>query len=863
MNDAEGSIAIDRHPAPAGNQPARLSLSFIVALVMLPAILAAQPTFDIGDSELAIWANAGSQTPVLFTVKNLIFDADLMSTHRYKGVDGGQIPTGNTWGYEGPWSFDAATGDIDLVRDTLGCSDYEIQVAGVTFRLNLIDANWGAGSTTSVYRLLIEAHGQGVRFWVREPGSTGNWSATSIAISNGGSYSYWELVQAAFPNDGYVRERTTFNNKRFHVTGTDDQLPLPSTQVVNAKLDVDLDVHVDACVPYGRSLLIEGFDETGYGTSATTLRFDDATGLTVYGSLRTVETQYQNEYIYFTSSSADPAPGDWDGIHGDAPSYLYLNRCSVFYAAIGLHIEDCYTVEGYDIKVAHSLYDGLRISGSSGLFDDLTASQNAGDNLDIESSDLSVYNSHFTQSGYGNGVLVGANSAVLLSDCDIYYNRQCGVVAYADVNLTIDSCDIYDNGTVPGEYWMGVYAYFNGIPTVIRHSRIHGQYQGIRATGSSMFGYERHSDPVTWDNPDSLGRNCVYWNEYNLFGYEALYEFAKTYYDRSVPHYQGGENSIFDPGSLQGDFELSTAFLHRNWWNGNHIFNVNNSTVTTWDELPSDSAGCPVENFRSSQSPITASWNPQAASLYSSWYTLTADSLKTLLYGQRVSLSALDALTGFERVWRIADTATVEAWFKQVVAHSSRPEVLRPAYRYIAAARQRAGDYSGATQAWLATVGYAVYGGTGYIASQAMAAIAMHLGGSQGSARASVDTLLKQYPDSPEVLMADWIVGNASTPRRRALREVALPARGWELNAPWPNPAAGMAMISFTLPESAEVDVTVHDVLGRMLRRIAAGTYPAGTTSVRLHAAELPAGLYLLRMTSGGETRTRTLRIVR
>ena len=72
-----------------------------------------------------------------------------------------------------------------------------------------------------------------------------------------------------------------------------------------------------------------------------------------------------------------------------------------------------------------------------------------------------------------------------------------------------------------------------------------------------------------------------------------------------------------------------------------------------------------------------------------------------------------------------------------------------------------------------------------------------------------------------------------------------------------------MAMISFTLPESAEVDVTVHDVLGRMLRRIAAGTYPAGTTSVRLHTAELPAGLYLLRMTSGGETRTRTLRIVR
>ncbi len=839
-------------------------LTAITLIVTVIATATAQPSFDIGNSEVAVWAN-GASTTVGFTVKNLIFDADLKSTHRHAIVSGGSIQNGYAWGYEGPWSYDAAAGDITAVWDTIGCSDYEISLDNdnLKFRLNLIDANWGAGSTTTVYRLLIEWDGSDARIWVRTPGSTGTWSTTPTDVVDGGRYSYWGLVQDAFNGAGYTRERTTCNNKRFHVTGTDDQLPLPSTQVTTATLDVNLDVHVDAFVPSGRTLLIEGFDDPA-ASDNTTLLFDSQTGLTVYGSLWTVKTQYTSEYVYFTSSAGSPSPGDWDGIHGDAPSFLYLNRCSVFYAAIGLYIENCYSVEGSAVTVSYSSGDGVRIDGSSGLFDDLASTQNGQDNLDVTDSDLYFYNSFFALSGYGNGVLAGDNSTVLLSDCESYYNRQCGVVAYTNVDLTIDSCDIYENGSSPDEYWMGVYAYLNGKPTVIRHSRISGHDEGVRSVGSSIFGYERHSDPVTWDNPDSLGRNCVFQNDYNLYGYEAIYEFAKTYDDGGVPHYQGGENSIFDPGTLQGSFELSTAWLHRDWWDGNTVFNVNNSTVTTNDALTADSAGCVIEDAMfPGASSITANWNPQAEALYRSWYKLTADSLATLLYRQRSALSALDALTGLERIWRIADSATVEAYFQRIIANTTRPEVLRPAYRYIAAARQRAGDYGGATQAWLATAQYAAYGGTGYVASQAMAAIAMHLAGSRTSARASIDTLLQAYPQSPEVRMADWIVGNGTTPKRAGAHERGAPETGWKLHAPWPNPAMGTTMISFTLDEAADVDVVMYDILGRMVRRLAAGSSPAGTTNIALNTADLPTGLYLLRMTTAGMTKMRTLRIVR
>lgn len=859
--EARKSVTNSRPGRNAGN-PTLNHLSLFFFLAFIPATLFAQPNFDIGNSEVAVWNNSGNSTTFIFSAAGLIFDADLKLTHRFAHNDAptSTFPIGAAWGYEGPWSFDTRAGDITNVVDTLGCGEYSFTVSNTIFRLNLIDAKWGAGSTTSVYRLLIEWNGTDVRIWVRTPGSTGTWSGTSITVSTGGTYTYWGLVQTAFSGVGYTRERTTHNNKRFHVTGIDDQLPLPSTLVTNARLDVNLDVHVDAFVPYGRSLLIEGFDDPQGDNS--TLRFDNATGLTVYGSLRTIETQYGSEWIYFTSSAGSPAAGDWDGIHGIAPAFVSLNRCGVHYASVGLEIEDCYSIEGTHVQVAHSSSDGVRISGSSGLFDDLASQQNGDDNLDVTGSDLYFYNSSFSNSTNGNGALLGDNSSVLLSGCHSYYNRMCGVVAYSDVRLTIDSCEIYENGTAAGDYWMGVYTYFNGSPVSLRRSRVHDQAEGLRAVWGSIFGYERHSDPVTWDNPDSLGRNCVYRNDYNLYGYYGVYEFAKTYYDKNVPHYQGGENSIFDPNSLQGSFEYSTAWLHRDWWKGNTLFNVSNSTVTTADALTTDAAGCPVENRPGSElatSPA-ANWNPQAAALYRAWYAMTADSLKALLYAQRTTLSALDAGTGFERVWRIADSSTVEAYFLQVVANSTRAEILLPAFRYIAAARMRAGDYSGATQALLTMTQYTSWGETGYRSTQAMAAIAMHLGGSTSSALASLDTLLQVWPDDRDLILANWIIGRGASPKRPVMQGETY---GFALAEPWPNPSSLSSVIAFTLGEAASVEVTVHDVLGREVRRLAAGVYPEGTTHLVFNGVGLPAGMYLVRMTVAGRMQTRMLRLVR
>ena len=41
-------------------------------------------------------------------------------------------------------------GDIDAVKDTIGCGLYSISIAGTQFFLNLTDANWGAGSSNDI-----------------------------------------------------------------------------------------------------------------------------------------------------------------------------------------------------------------------------------------------------------------------------------------------------------------------------------------------------------------------------------------------------------------------------------------------------------------------------------------------------------------------------------------------------------------------------------------------------------------------------------------------------------------------------------------------------------------------------------------
>ena len=67
----------------------------------------------------------------------------------------------------------------------------------------------------------------------------------------------------------------------------------------------------------------------------------------------------------------------------------------------------------------------------------------------------------------------------------------------------------------------------------------------------------------------------------------------------------------------------------------------------------------------------------------------------------------------------------------------------------------------------------------------------------------------------------------------------------------YPNPTTGTAEIALVLGEASEVRVVVYDVLGREVAVLQDGFAETGTHRLRLDAAVLPAGLYVIRAAVG------------
>ena len=79
----------------------------------------------------------------------------------------------------------------------------------------------------------------------------------------------------------------------------------------------------------------------------------------------------------------------------------------------------------------------------------------------------------------------------------------------------------------------------------------------------------------------------------------------------------------------------------------------------------------------------------------------------------------------------------------------------------------------------------------------------------------------------------------------------------------FPNPAAGQATVAFRAPAGTDARVTVFDVLGREVLRVADQTATDAEQRVQFNTSALPAGVYLVRLTAGDVTDVQQITIVR
>lgn len=79
----------------------------------------------------------------------------------------------------------------------------------------------------------------------------------------------------------------------------------------------------------------------------------------------------------------------------------------------------------------------------------------------------------------------------------------------------------------------------------------------------------------------------------------------------------------------------------------------------------------------------------------------------------------------------------------------------------------------------------------------------------------------------------------------------------------YPNPFRSTVLLHLDLLMTGPSTVEVFDVLGRRVLRRDLGVQPAGSSEYRLDLAEVPAGLYVVRVSNGSESITKRLVKVR
>ena len=86
----------------------------------------------------------------------------------------------------------------------------------------------------------------------------------------------------------------------------------------------------------------------------------------------------------------------------------------------------------------------------------------------------------------------------------------------------------------------------------------------------------------------------------------------------------------------------------------------------------------------------------------------------------------------------------------------------------------------------------------------------------------------------------------------------------FQLEQNYPNPFSSSTVVPYELKEQSDIQITVYDVLGRVVRRITAGAQSIGTHSVlwdgRSSAGQkVASGTYFYRLQAGGESQTKKM----
>jgi hypothetical protein len=110
-----------------------------------------------------------------------------------------------------------------------------------------------------------------------------------------------------------------------------------------------------------------------------------------------------------------------------------------------------------------------------------------------------------------------------------------------------------------------------------------------------------------------------------------------------------------------------------------------------------------------------------------------------------------------------------------------------------------------------------------------------------------------QYDDDPTSCGSSYYLGGFIPVSIEDYNGLVVPGFGLTLAG---NPVAGTANVNFTLSQAGHISLIAYDVYGRIVTTLASGDFLAGQHAVAWDIEQAPAGVYIVRLSTGGFAET-------
>lgn len=873
-------------------------LALTLAILLSPATFAQPPdpySFDFEKAEIVFESEDALFYEISIVPEGFIFDQGKKYNGTFASIDGGYVDQGTTTGYDGYWGQDGGGGNIGVKNTLIGNGTYQVKIHPTTgndliFRLNLIDANWDEPAYPTLgqaYKLLFRVYTENgsvkAHVYCQAPGTgTQDSHLVTSGITNN-NCTYWNCVHSL--NSNYSRNRDGF---------IFDGATLPDfsfNQVQVASVWIDFNA------------IFRGENQTnGLGTALfvtadpytantwTTLYFDHDALLRLNGALYVNALGDGNTLM----RGVDEYPGEWQGLDvAYAASTFVINNTYLKDAVTGLNVYGMSTAYLINSYIWNCLYEGVHLTDCQAVhIDNCHIVLNGGNGINFEGMAMNSSVTHSTigntrltgDYGRGNGIVAQKNASPYIGSCTIVQNAEHGVFAFEMAEPYIDSCRIYQNSTreTSPRSHDGVHANNCGPLTSVRYSQIYENNCGIRGVeASKITGYRLPYGvtSITWDNADSLARNCVYDNRYNLYLDESQFELGLALSEPGstppIMHFQGGENCIYNPlispggnGSFHG---ASIANVVDNfWYDPNYPNNLyyDLSGGASMDNNPVSDfcrAGCIGESMGAG----AAQYGPMQSSRSVSIEAILASvaskaALQSVVSSYAPSLTQAELSYAYNLILQRLDSLESEKYFRNVLSGTSVGTIRLAAKSSLAKSLIKQKRYLDARTEYENLV--QMYGLTNTakaLATRIHVAAMSYYASDKTRAEQELTQVLRSDPGNVEANTVWNLFFKRPFKKEATSRQAMEIPEDIRLSQVYPLPCTSESKIDVTLTEDQPIRLLVTDITGAQIAILHDGMETRGTHTYSFASIGLHSGTYLCVLSAGGSVRSSKLLIVK